>query len=67
MKVRSVQGDTIDLICYRYYGRTAGVTEQVIEANPQLVNIGAVLPNGTELELPKQTATPEKTMISLWD
>ena len=67
MKVRSVQGDTIDLICYRYYGRTAGVTEQVIEANPQLVNIGAVLPNGTEIELPVQTATPEKTMISLWD
>ena len=67
MKVRSVQGDTIDLICYRYYGRTAGVTEQVIEANPHLVNIGVVLPNGTELELPEQTATPEKTMISLWD
>lgn len=67
MKVRSVQGDTIDLICYRYYGRTAGVTEQVIEANPQLVNIGAVLPNGTEIELPEQTATPKKTMISLWD
>lgn len=67
MKVRSVQGDTIDLICYRYYGRTAGVTEQVIEANPQLVDIGPVLPNGTEIELPEQTATPEKTMISLWD
>lgn len=67
MKVRSVQGDTIDLICSRYYGRTAGVTEQVIEANPQLINMGPVLPNGTELELPEQTETPEKTMISLWD
>jgi len=67
MKVRSVQGDTIDLICFRYYGKTAGVTEQVIEANPELVNIGPILPNGTEVYLPEQTATAERTMISLWD
>lgn len=67
MKVRSVQGDSIDLICFRYYGRTAGVTEQVIEANPALVNIGPILPIGTEIELPEQTTAPEKTTISLWD
>lgn len=67
MNIRSVQGDTIDLICYRYYGKTAGVTEQVIEANPALVNIGPELPNGTEVYLPEQTATAEKTTISLWD
>lgn len=67
MNIRSIQGDTIDLICYRYYGKTAGVTEQVIEANPALVNIGPELPNGTEVYLPEQTATAEKTTISLWD
>ncbi len=67
MNIRSIQGDTIDLICYRYYGKTAGVTEQVIEANPALVNIGPVLPNGTDVYLPEQTATAEKTTISLWD
>ena len=67
MYIRSIQGDTIDLICYRYYGKTAGVTEQVIEANPALVNIGPILPNGTEVYLPEQTATAEKTTISLWD
>ena len=67
MNIRSIQGDTIDLICYRYYGKTAGVTEQVIEANPELVNIGPELPNGTEVYLPEQTATAEKTTISLWD
>lgn len=67
MKVRSVQGDTIDMICFRYYGKTAGVTEQVIEANPKLIDIGPILPNGTEVYLPEQTATAERTMISLWD
>jgi phage tail protein X len=67
MKVRSVQGDSIDLICFRYYGRTTGVTEQVIEANPALVNIGPILPNGTEIYLPEQTTSAEKTTISLWD
>ncbi|EHF0276346.1 tail protein X, partial [Salmonella enterica] len=25
MKVRSMQGDTLDVICARYYGRTEGV------------------------------------------
>ncbi|MDI8800020.1 tail protein X, partial [Salmonella enterica subsp. enterica serovar Montevideo] len=27
MKVRSMQGDTLDVICARYYGRTEGVVE----------------------------------------
>ena len=25
------QGDTVDAICWRYYGRTAGVTEAVLD------------------------------------
>ena len=46
-QVRSVQGDTVDLICWRTYGRTAGITEQVLEANPGLADLGAELPIGT--------------------
>ncbi|MGQ9372750.1 tail protein X [Acinetobacter tandoii] len=41
-KVKSVQGDTIDLICWRYYGRTAGVTETVLEYNPDLAEQGPI-------------------------
>ena len=33
MNVQAQQNDTIDLLCWRYYGRTAGVTEAVIDAN----------------------------------
>lgn len=70
MQVRSVQGDTIDSICYRIYGYTAGVTEQVLTANPQLITIGPVLPRGTLLTLPDQISasmTQTKTLVNLWD
>ncbi|MDL0037302.1 tail protein X, partial [Enterobacter hormaechei] len=34
MKAYALQGDTLDAICVRYYGRTEGVVETVLEANP---------------------------------
>ncbi|HFU8467441.1 tail protein X, partial [Escherichia coli] len=34
MKVRALQGDTVDLLCFRHYGTTQGVTAQVLDANP---------------------------------
>ena len=34
MKLRSLQGDTLDLILFRHYGYTAGITEQVLNLNP---------------------------------
>ncbi|MHC9396016.1 tail protein X, partial [Serratia ureilytica] len=32
MEVKALQGDTVDQLCYRYYGKTQGVTEAVLEA-----------------------------------
>ncbi|STM46900.1 capsid completion protein [Escherichia coli] len=32
MKVRAHQYDTVDALCWRHYGRTQGVTEQVLKA-----------------------------------
>lgn len=62
------QGDTVDLICQRAYGRTAGVTEQVLRRNPGLAAIGPTLPQGTRVVLP---AAPQegqrKKLIQLWD
>jgi len=46
------QGDTVDAICWRYYGRTAGVTEAVLEANPGLADLGPIIPHGTQVTLP---------------
>ncbi|WP_312679213.1 tail protein X, partial [Escherichia coli] len=36
MKVYAMQGDTLDALCARYYGRTEGVVETVLQANPGL-------------------------------
>ena len=68
MQVRSIQGDTVDRICQRIYGKTAGVTEQVLAANPGLADLGAILPRGTLVTLPEQvTAAEATTMLQLWD
>lgn len=68
MNVRTIQGDTVDLICWRHYGRTAGITEQVLEANPGLADLGADLPIGTVIVLPAQPATPTQApRLQLWD
>lgn len=68
MKIRSLQGDTVDLICWRYYGRTAGVTEQVLDANPGIADLGPQLPIGTIVALPESPA-PSSSVASLrlWD
>ena len=31
MKVFAMQGDTLDALCARYYGRTEGVVETVLQ------------------------------------
>ncbi|AJG19131.1 tail protein X [Cupriavidus basilensis] len=67
MRARAMQGDTVDAICQRVYGRTAGVTEAVLEANPGLADLGPVLPNGTELELPDNPPQPAIQRVQLWD
>lgn len=67
MQVRAMQGDTVDLLCWRHYGRTAGVTEAVLEANPGLAEHGPVLPNGLAVELPDQPTQPAATRLQLWD
>lgn len=65
--IRSIEGDTVDKVCHRVFGRTAGVTEQVLALNPGLAGKGPVLPNGTPITLPEHVATPTKKTLSLWD
>ncbi|MDN5622049.1 MAG: tail protein X [Acinetobacter sp.] len=66
--VTAVQNDTIDSICWRYYGRSSGVVEAVLEANPNLADVGVFLPIGTSLILP-DIDSPQQTKqtIQLWD
>ncbi|MGN2381297.1 tail protein X [Pseudomonas juntendi] len=65
---RTQQNDTVDALCWRHYGRTAGVVEAVLDANPGLADQGPVLPAGLLVTLPEQQMTaPEQQMVSLWD
>ncbi|MFE2006442.1 tail protein X [Pseudomonas guariconensis] len=62
------QGDTVDAICWRYYGRTAGVTEAVLDANPGLADLGPIIPHGTAVTLPDAAPQAEqRQVVNLWD
>ncbi|MEK2611129.1 tail protein X [Pseudomonas shirazensis] len=65
---RTEQNDTVDALCWRHYGRTAGVVEAVLDANPGLADRGPTLPSGLLVTLPELQATaPERQMVNLWD
>lgn len=63
------QGDTVDIICARYFGRTAGLTELVLDTNEGLAEFGPILPHGTPVILPAlEDLVPAKPKtINLWD
>lgn len=68
MKVRALQGETLDALCFRHRGRTHGVVEATLELNPGLADYGPILPMGLEVDIPDlQTTKPITTLINLWD
>lgn len=67
MQLRSQQGDTLDLILFRHYGYTAGITEQVLNLNPGLATLGPIIPTGTLINMPAATTQAEQPLIQLWD
>jgi phage tail protein X len=68
MNVRALQGDTVDSLCWRHYGRTEGTVEAVLEANADLAGLGAVLPVGTVVFMPALgVAANTKPLVQLFD
>ncbi|NWA44239.1 tail protein X [Pseudomonas reactans] len=67
MKVIAQQGDTLDALCYRHYGRTEGVVELVLAANFGLAELGDILPHGTAVELPDLDTAATSETVQLWD
>jgi phage tail protein X len=68
ISIRAKQNDTVDALCWRHYGRTAGVTEAVLEANPGLADNGPTLPQGLMVQMPvAQAAATQRQMVNLWD
>ena len=66
--VIAAQGDTVDSLCWQYYGRTTGVTEAVLDANPGLAEFGPIIPHGTAVILPDAAPQPEqRQVVNLWD
>lgn len=66
--VIAIQSDTVDSLCWRYYGRSSGIVEKILDANPHLSELGVILPLGTEVILP-DIDSPQQTKqtIQLWD
>ena len=69
MIVQAIEGDTVDLVCWRELGRTGRVVEDVLLANPGLADRGPVLPNGTVVVLPESVVERTETVVTvqLWD
>ena len=69
MIVTARDGETLDELCWRALGRTAGVTEQALELNPGLAALGPRLPGGLAVTLPELAVLVEPTreVVKLWD
>ena len=66
IQYRTKEGDVLDAICYKYYGRLDDTVEKVLEANPGLAAHGTILPPNLLIKLP-ELVKPEDKSIRLWD
>ncbi len=56
MMVTALQDESLDALCWRYYGSTSGTVEAVMAANPGIAALGVALPAGTVVEMPAPVA-----------
>ncbi|WP_164276429.1 tail protein X [Stenotrophomonas sp. B1-1] len=71
MRVMALQGDTLDALCHRHLGTTAGMVEKALALNYGISLHGPILPLGTVMELP-EVPTPSagavvRPLVQLWD
>ncbi len=64
---RCSDGDMLDAICHRHYGRSTGAVEIVLEANPGLAELGPVFSAGILIRLPELPEAPPIETVRLWD
>ena len=71
MRVIAQQGDTLDALCFRHLGTTAGMVEKTLALNYGISLLGPVLPMGTKVDLPDIPASPTgaatRPLVQLWD
>jgi phage tail protein X len=66
-QITTRDGDMVDHLALAAYGRTAGATEAILDANPGLEALGPILPAGVVVTLPELAETPESAVVKLWD
>ncbi len=59
-------GDTLDAICWKYYSKTSGVLEKVLETNRHLAELGAIFSANVKIVLPDLTQEEEAESVKLW-
>ncbi len=63
----TAEGDALDLVCLREYGREAGAVEPVLEANPHIRDVAHRMPRGLTITLPDLNVGERVTPLRLWD
>ena len=66
LTVTARQHDTVDALCHRHLGRTAGTVEATLAATPGLAKRAAGLGAGESVTLVAAPVAPRK-LIQLWD
>lgn len=61
------QNQTLDDVCYAYYGKTQAIVEQVLNANQGLCELGPIVPAGTTIVMPEITSQAKTKTINVWD
>lgn len=60
-------GETLDALVWRVLKKGASAVEQVLQANPNLADVGLFLPQGQPVSVPDVASAPAvKPMIQLW-
>lgn len=65
----TVEGDLIDVICYREYGSTDFLGD-LIAANRHILELPLHLPAGIDITLPSfatRRSRPKRETVQLWD
>lgn len=68
-RVRTIAGDTANLLLYRELGRSDDEAEEALwELNPGLADFGVSLPAGVQVRLPELASQPAQTkVLTAWD
>ena len=59
-------GDTLDAVCWKFYGQQSGAVESVLEANPGLAAKGPIFAAGVVMTLPEIDTSGKVEGVSLW-